>query len=94
MKPAAFEYRRAESLDDALVLLEEGGPDAKPLAGGQSLTPLLNMRLLRPSLLVDLNGIDGLDEVEITNGSVRIGALVRQSALGSAVVRDRSPLLA
>ena len=94
MKPAAFEYRRAESLDDALVLLEEGGPDAKPLAGGQSLTPLLNMRLLRPSLLVDLNGIDGLGGVEITNGSVRIGALVRQSALGSAVVRDRSPLLA
>ena len=94
MKPAAFEYRRAESLDDALVLLEEGGPDAKPLAGGQSLTPLLNMRLLRPSLLVDLNGIDGLDGIEITNGSVRIGALVRQSALGSALVRDRSPLLA
>ena len=94
MKPAPFEYRRAESLDDALVLLEDGGPDAKPLAGGQSLTPLLNMRLLRPSLLVDLNGIDGLDQVEVANGSVRIGALARQSALGSAVVREHSPLLA
>jgi CO/xanthine dehydrogenase FAD-binding subunit len=94
LKPAGFEYRRAESLDDALVLLEEGGPDAKPLAGGQSLTPLLNMRLLRPSLLVDLNGIDGLDRVEVTNGSIRIGALARQSVLSSPVVRDRSPLLA
>ena len=64
MKPASFEYRRAESLDDALGLLEEGGADAKPLAGGQSLKPLLNMRLLRPSLLVDLNGIEGLDRIE------------------------------
>ena len=94
MKPAAFEYRRAESLDDALELLEQGGPDAKPLAGGQSLAPLMNMRLLRPSLLVDLNGIQGLDRIEVTNGSVRIGALARQSALGSALVRDSNPLLA
>jgi CO/xanthine dehydrogenase FAD-binding subunit len=94
VKPAAFEYRRAESLDHALELLEEGGGDAKPLAGGQSLAPLLNMRLLRPSLLVDLNGIQGLDRIEVTNGSVRIGALARQSALGSALVRDSSPLLA
>jgi CO/xanthine dehydrogenase FAD-binding subunit len=94
VKPAAFEYRRAESLDHALELLEEGGGDAKPLAGGQSLAPLLNMRLLRPSLLVDLNGIQGLDRIEVTNGSVRIGALARQSALASALVRDSSPLLA
>ena len=94
MKPARFEYRRAESLDEALVLLEEEGPDAKPLAGGQSLAPLLNMRLLRPSLLVDLNAIDGLDRVEAANGTVRIGALARQSALGSATVRERCPLLA
>ena len=64
VKPAPFEYRRAESLDDALELLEEGGADAKALAGGQSLAPLLNMRLLRPSLLVDLNGIAGLDRIE------------------------------
>ena len=57
MKPAPFEYRRADSLDGALELLEQGGPDAKALAGGQSLAPLLNMRLLRPTLLVDLNRI-------------------------------------
>ena len=95
MKPAPFEYRRAISLDNALELLEEGGPDAKPLAGGQSLVPLLNMRFLRPSLLVDLNGIEGLDRIESTDGAVRVGALVRQGALGgSSLVRERCPLLA
>jgi CO/xanthine dehydrogenase FAD-binding subunit len=94
VKPAAFEYRRAESLEHALELLEEGGPDAKPLAGGQSLAPLLNMRFVRPSLLVDLNGIPDLDRLEPLNGSVRIGALARQSALSSTLVRDRVPLLA
>jgi carbon-monoxide dehydrogenase medium subunit len=95
MKPAPFEYRRAESLDSALELLEEGGLDAKPLAGGQSLAPLLNMRFLRPSRLVDLNGIEGLERIERENGSVRLGALVRQAALDrSPLVRERCPLLA
>jgi carbon-monoxide dehydrogenase medium subunit len=95
MKPAAFDYRRAESLDDALELLAEAGDDAKPLAGGQSLAPLLNMRFVRPSLLVDLNGIAGLDGIEQENGSVRIGALARQDALTrSPLVRDGCPLLA
>ena len=95
MKPAPFEYRRAESLDNALELLEEGGVDAKPLAGGQSLAPLLNMRFLRPSRLVDLNGIEGLERIETENGSVRLGALVRQAALvRSPLVRERCPLLA
>jgi CO/xanthine dehydrogenase FAD-binding subunit len=94
VKPAAFEYRRAESLEHALELLEEGGHDAKPLAGGQSLAPLLNMRFVRPSLLIDLNGIPDLDRLEAANGSIRIGALARQSALSSTLVRDRIPLLA
>ena len=94
MKPAPFEYRKAESLDDALDLLEAGGSDAKPLAGGQSLAPLLNMRVVRPSLLVDLNGIEGLDRIEPADGSVRIGALARQSGLFSELVVERCPLLA
>ena len=95
MKPARFEYRRPESLEGALDLLADGGDDAKPLAGGQSLVPLLNMRLLRPSLLVDLNGVAALDGIERANGHVRVGALVRQSALGeSALVRTHCPLLA
>lgn len=79
MKPVAFDYVAAHSLDEALAALAEGGEDAKPIAGGQSLVPALNMRLVRPSLLVDLNraGLDGIDE----NGALTIGATVRQRAL-------------
>ncbi len=63
MKPVAFDYVAAGSLDEALAALAEGGEDAKPIAGGQSLVPALNMRLVRPTLLVDLNraGLDGID---------------------------------
>lgn len=79
MKPAAFDYVAAHSLEEALAALAEGGEDAKPIAGGQSLVPALNMRLVRPTLLVDVNraGLDGIVE----NGGVRIGATVRQAAL-------------
>jgi len=80
MKPAPFHYRRPESLDEALALLREHGDEAKVLAGGQSLVPLLNMRLARPGVLVDLNRVGGLDYIE-ANGDVRIGALVRQREL-------------
>ena len=75
----SFDFVRAGSLEEALAALREGGDDAKPIAGGQSLVPALNMRLVRPSLLVDLNGA-GLGEVA-ANGSLRIGATVRQAAL-------------
>jgi CO/xanthine dehydrogenase FAD-binding subunit len=95
VKPPPLDYRRPESLDEALALLSEGGWDAKPLAGGQSLVPLLNLRLARPSLLVDLNGLAGLDAIEASNGALRVGALVRQSALErSADVQLRWPLVA
>ena len=79
MKPAPFGYVRAGSLAEALAALAEGGADAKPIAGGQSLVPALNLRLVRPSLLVDLNraGLDGVD----ANAAVRIGATTRQAAL-------------
>jgi CO/xanthine dehydrogenase FAD-binding subunit len=79
MKPAPFEYVRAGSVDEALVALADGGEDAKPIAGGQSLVPALTMRLVRPSVLVDVNhaGLDGIT----ANGGVRIGATVRQAAL-------------
>jgi aerobic carbon-monoxide dehydrogenase medium subunit len=80
MKPAPFHYRRPESLDEALALLGEHGDEAKVLAGGQSLVPLLNMRLARPGVLVDLNRVGGLDHIE-ADGDVRIGALVRQREL-------------
>ena len=94
MKPAPFDYVRPETLDEALAELARGGEDAKPLAGGQSLVPLLNMRLLRPSLLVDLNRVAGLDELRAENGSVRAGATVRQAALrGIPLVEEALPHL-
>ncbi len=79
MKPVAFDFVRAESLEEALAALAEGGEDAKPIAGGQSLVPALNMRLVRPTLLVDLNraGLDGIE----ANGDVRIGATARQATV-------------
>jgi 2-furoyl-CoA dehydrogenase FAD binding subunit len=92
MKPPAFEYVRPETLEEALAELERGDEDAKPLAGGQSLVPLLNMRLARPSLVVDLNRVAGLDGVTRENGSVRIGATVRQSRVPDLpLVREALP---
>jgi carbon-monoxide dehydrogenase medium subunit len=79
VKPAAFDYVAADSLEEALEALREGGEDAKPIAGGQSLVPALNMRLVRPTLLVDLNRA-GLDAIE-ANGVLRVGATVRQATL-------------
>lgn len=84
MKPAPFELVRPASLEEALDALERHGDEAKPLAGGQSLVPVLNMRLLRPTVLVDLNRVPGLGEVARDDGTLRIGALVRQRALESA----------
>jgi carbon-monoxide dehydrogenase medium subunit len=78
VKPVAFDYVAAHSLEEALEALARD-EDAKPIAGGQSLVPALNMRLVRPTLLVDLNRA-GLDRIE-TDGVVRIGATVRQAAL-------------
>jgi CO/xanthine dehydrogenase FAD-binding subunit len=95
VKPVRFEYRRAESADEALELLTQHGPDAKVLAGGQSFVPMLNMRIVRPSLVVDVNGIPGLDAIEETNGDIRVGATCLQSVVErSPVIRRRCPLLA
>jgi CO/xanthine dehydrogenase FAD-binding subunit len=85
MKPAPFDYTVARSLDEAIGLL---GEEAKPLAGGQSLVPLLNFRLARPELLVDINGLTELARLERGDGVLRIGALARQAAL------ERSELVA
>jgi CO/xanthine dehydrogenase FAD-binding subunit len=79
MKPAQFEYTRPGSLAEVLTVLAEAGDEAKVLAGGQSLVPALNMRLLRPGLLVDVNRVPGLDHVSSVNGSLRVGATVRQA---------------
>lgn len=91
MKPARFDYAAPRTLDDALALL---GEDAKPLAGGQSLVPLLNFRLARPKLLVDLNLVEGLAGIQRRGGSLWIGALTRQRALEqSRVVAEGWPVL-
>ena len=77
MKPASFDYARAESVAHAVQLLSEGGGDAKIIAGGQSLMPMMNFRLVKPSLLVDINSIPGLDRIDQIGDKLRIGALVR-----------------
>ena len=84
---------RARSLDEALAALDA---DSKILAGGQSLVPMLNMRLVRPTRLVDVNHIPGLDAVrERPDGGLDVGALVRHTdVLTSPLVRARAPLLA
>ncbi len=93
MKPAPFEYVRAESEAQALETLARHGADAKVLAGGQSLVPLLNLRLVRPALVLDVNAVPGLDRLEERDGELRLGALVRLRALERWAAR-RAPLLA
>jgi carbon-monoxide dehydrogenase medium subunit/6-hydroxypseudooxynicotine dehydrogenase subunit alpha len=94
VKPPPFAYARAGSLEEALTLLAEAGPDAKLLAGGQSLVPLLAYRLVRPTHLVDIDAVPGLDRVTVREGSVELGALVRHAELGRAALPGASALLA
>ncbi len=84
MIPPAFEYTAPDTLEDALSALAEGGEDAKLLAGGHSLLPLMKLRLAAPSLLVDLRKVPGLRGVERANGDWRIGAMTRHSDLQTA----------
>lgn len=94
MKPPSFEYYAPRAVDEALAHLAEHGDAAKVLAGGQSLVPLLNLRLAAPEVLVDVNRVPGLDGVQAWDGGLAIGALVRQSALErSELAAERLPLL-
>ena len=93
MKPPPFEYRRAETVEEALHHLKEYGEEAKLLAGGQSLVPLLSFRLARPTCLVDVNPLTSLSYME-RNGELRIGALTRQRALEDHPLTKDFPLLA
>jgi CO/xanthine dehydrogenase FAD-binding subunit len=95
LKPPRFDYFAPRTLDEALGILATHGERVKVLAGGQSLVPLLNFRLVRPGALVDLNEIDGLDGIRVEGGRLAIGAMTRQRAVEtSPVVRERCPLLA
>jgi 2-furoyl-CoA dehydrogenase FAD binding subunit len=79
VKPAAFDYERVDSVEEAVALLAEHGDGAKVLAGGQSLVPALNMRLVRPAVLVDINHVRELANTSRENGALRVGATVRQA---------------
>lgn len=94
MKPAPLRYHRATSLDDAVQALASD-PDAKVLAGGQSLVPLLSMRLAAPSLLVDINRLDELAAIEASHDGVRVGALARHAqVLAHDEAKQIQPMLA
>jgi carbon-monoxide dehydrogenase medium subunit len=94
VKPAPFAYRKARTLDEAVALLGSQA-DARLLAGGQSLIATLNMRLSAPSLLIDINGLPGLDRVEVKDGTLSIGALTRHAqAERSGTIARHAPLIA
>ena len=95
MIPAPFDYQRAGSVDEAIELLAAHGDDAKLLAGGHSLLPLMKLRLAQPTVLVDIGRIGDLSYVEDGGGTVRIGALTRHHDVASSdLVREQAPLLA
>lgn len=94
MKPAAFDYVVADTLEAATSVLRGAGGDGKILAGGQSLMPMLNFRLVRPSVLIDINRIPGLAYVEATGDVIRVGALTRHHTLEtSPEIKAHLPVL-
>src|SRR5438477_5990198 len=95
VKPRSFDYLRVKSLAEAVSALARHGAEAKIIAGGQSLVPLLNMRMASPAILVDIGGIKELRGISLADGWLRIGALVRQSeAEHSAEIAKHAPLIA
>ncbi len=89
MKPAAFDYIAADSIAMAFEALAQAGDDGKIIAGGQSLVPMLNFRMLRPSTLIDINRIAGLDVIAETGEAIRVGALTRHYQLETSPVITR-----
>ena len=94
MKPAPFDYYRPSTLEEAFHLLAEAGDKGKVIAGGQSLVPILNMRLSTPECLIDINGLQKLNYILCEEGWLKIGALTRQRDVErSELIREKSPLL-
>ena len=94
MKPAKFDYHRPGTIDEALAILERYQGEARVLAGGQSLVPMMNFRLATPAAIVDLNRIPGLAGIALADGTVRIGAMARQRQIEFAqLVAEKLPLL-
>lgn len=95
MKPAPFEYTRPASLDEALEALARHAADGKILAGGQSLVPMMNLRLVKPQVLIDINRVPGLADIKVDGGELVVGALARHAALlASEFVAKHCPLMA
>lgn len=94
MKPAPFEYARPADLHGVLAALAEGGDGTKILAGGQSLIPMMNLRMVAPKRIIDINRVVGLDRIGLDGNQMTIGALARHSdVLASAVVAEHAPLI-
>ena len=94
MKPAWFDYRCPADLAEGLEILQHAGPDARVLAGGQSLMPMMNMRVVAPTVLVDINRMSGLCGIAVDGDVLRIGAQVRHNdVLNDARVRAGWPML-
>src|SRR5436190_25850 len=93
MKPAAFEYHKPQSLDEASAILAQYGDEGKVLAGGQSLVALMNLRLATPTALIDINGLPELDYMSVRDESLRIGALTRHRTIETASLGSEFRLL-
>jgi len=94
MIPAAFEYLRPKTIPEAIALLEQYGDEAKIVSGGQSLIPMMKLRLARPAFLVDINRIPGLNYIKEEGGFLKIGALTRESELHkSPLIKEKYPIL-
>src|SRR5678815_1878064 len=95
MIPRSFEYHSPRTLDEAISLLQKLGPEAKLLSGGQSLIPMMKLRLVSPEHIVDINRLPGLDYISESDGHLKIGALAREHQLESSeVVKTKLPILA
>ncbi len=95
MYPAAFDYVAPTTAEETLAILADGGEDVKVLAGGQSLIPLMKLRLASPTKLVDINRVPGLDPIEVVNGHLRVGAMARHNSIAiSDVVKAENHTMA
>lgn len=95
MIPQSFEYKKAQTIDEALALLQEHGPEAKLLAGGHSLIPLMKLRLSTPELLIDIGGLQDLREIREQDGQIELEALVTHRRIEfSALLKQKCPVLA
>ncbi len=95
MKPASFDYYKPDTVEQVAALLETHGDEAKILAGGQTLVPMMNFRLVTPGIIIDINDVQGLNAIEQQDGVLRLGALVRWHEIQSSpLIAKAHPLLA